>query len=236
MRANQLVGRDAALASVMGAMGNGESDFGAEFAGDLFEDEFGDEFDDEFDLGDEDDDDDYGAEFAEDYGYVGGPRKRRSLGAARKALARRWSAMARTRRRNSILEPNKGSSVKVERYTFTLSETITLGTAQAFTTLSGQPDTTIRPQRLTTNAPSPMFAFIQEIKVANVSVSVGSGQEDAFNYNALGVGQMLDMPTLSPANRATILGNYTGFVPPGFVATTQVPFSVSLKGPSSIIA
>ena len=66
--------------------------------------------------------------------------------------------------------------------------------------------------------------------------AVGAGQEDAFNYNANGVGQSLDMPTLNPANRATVLGNYTGFVPPGFIAATVVPFSVTFKGPATLVA
>lgn len=153
-----------------------------------------------------------------------------------RAMAKLRKQQAITNSRNRILEPNKGSKIKVEKYSFTISQAITLGAAVAFTTLNGQPDTTIRPQRVTMNAPVPMFAFIQEIKVANVSVSVGSGLEDAFDYSAIGVGQQLDMPTLSPANRATVLGQYTGLVPPGYVGGTVTNFSVSFKGPASIVA
>jgi hypothetical protein len=74
-----------------------------------------------------------------------------------------------------------------------------------------------------------------EIKVANVSVTVG-GTQDAFDYSAIGVEQSLDMPTLSPANRATVLGNYTGFVPPGYVALAAYTFCASFKGPAQIVA
>jgi len=105
---------------------------------------------------------------------------------------------------------------------------LVLGVAGAINA-TGQPDTNIRPQRCTMNAPQPGFATIAEIKVANVSVSVG-GTQDAFDYSALGVGQSLDMPTLTPANRATVLGNYTGFVPPGYVGGAPYTFCASFKG------
>lgn len=233
--AQQLALRDPALAAILGVIAvNGtsfgsESDFGAE------EDDYGAEFG----------DDDYGAEFGDDdYGADFGAAARRPVKVPRpanqQALVSLWkkthAKQAIRNRREMLLEPNKGSDIKIEKYSFTVSQAITLGTAVAFTTLTGQPDTSIRPQRLTCNAPAPMFAFLQEIKVANVSVSVGSGLEDAYNYNANGVGQNLDMPTLSPANRMTILGSYTGFVPPGFVGGTAVYFSASVKGPASIVA
>lgn len=236
--ASQLALRDPAqLAILCGAAalaGNfgSDSDFGGEFGDDdMGDDDYGADFGDEFEG-----DDDYGADFgaaAKRPVKVKRPQNQAQLVALWK---NHHAKKARTGRREMMLEPNKGSSVKIEKYTFTLSQAITLGTAVAFTTLTGQPDTSIRPQRLTCNAPAPMFAFLQEIKVANVSVSVGSGLEDAYNYNANGVGQSLDMPTLSPANRATILGSYTGFVPPGFVGGTAVYFSASMKGPASIVA
>lgn len=234
--ARQLAMRDPALAAMVGAFRGAH--FGAEFADEFGdEDEYGAEFaEDDDDFGDDDfyGDDDFGDD---DFGAAK-PRRRR--GPSRAALMRAWKkkhmARRRSARRDRILQPNKGSSIKVEKYTFTISEAIELGTPSTFTTLTGQPDTTIRPQRVTMNAPTPMYAFIQEIKVANVSVSVGSGVEDAYNYSAQGVGQSLDMPTLSPANRATVFGQYTGFVPPGFVGGTDTFFTVSFKGPSSIVA
>lgn len=224
--------RDPAMAALMGVLPlTAGANFGASstFGNDsVYGDPFGD------DVGE----DGMGADFGDDMSAEFGAARRRPNPQALATLWKRHAAQAaRKQKRELILEPNKGSDIKVERYSFTVSQAITLGTALAtFTTLSGQPDTTIRPQRVTTNAPTPMFVFIQEIKVANVSVTVGSGVEDAFNYNALGVGQSLDMPTLSPANRASVLGNYTGFVPPGFAAATATFFSVSFKGPASIVA
>lgn len=184
-------------------------------------------------------DDEHGFGFGDDYGEDDyGDDDAGADAPSHAALARlghhHHKKMKKGNKRRHLLDPNADSSVKVERYAFTLSQAITLGTSVAFTTLTGQPDTKIRPQRVVMNAPGPMFAFIQEIKVANVSVTVGTGLEDAFNYNANGVGQSLDMPTLEPSNKATVLGSYTGAIPPGFVGGTSTFFSVTFKGPSTM--
>lgn len=136
--------------------------------------------------------------------------------------------------RSSILNPNEGSDVKVERYTFSVNQTLSLGTAAAIDA-NNQPDTNFRPQRVTMNAPNYGFATISEIKVANVSVTVG-GTNDAYQFNANGVGQHLDMPTLSPSNRARVQGNYTGYVPPGYTQGLSYIFCASFTGPASIVA
>lgn len=248
--ARNLSRRDPALASLMGLIGASGTNFGAELLprGNMFSpgDELAGEAD-PFGFGADDVGfgDDVGAfGFGDDYGQddVGAARRRRApanalqMQQAQQVWAKAKARHAVTQRRNRLLNPNEDSTVKIEKYAFSLSNTIVLGTAVAFTTLTGQPDTSIRPQRVTCNAPSVMFAFFQEIKVANVSVTVGSGLEDAFNYGALGVGQSLDMPTLSPANRATVLGSYSGFVPPGFVNGTSTTFTVTFKGPATIAA
>lgn len=220
MLARNLVSRDLAMAAIMGAIGDSKADFAGEFGSDFGDDETFD-FTGEFG----DDDEMFGAETS-----LARPSPS-SLAAAKRALA-----FKRVMHRKAMINPNANSSLKVERYAFTISENIELGTAQVFSTLTGQPDVTIRPQRLTCNAPAPMFAFFQVIKMANVNITVGTGSEDAYNYNANGVGQTLDMPTLNPANRATILGNYTGFTPPGFIPATIVPFSVTFKGPATLTA
>ena len=217
--AKKLALRDPAMAILVGALGaEDNADFGAEFGDDDWG--FGDDFE---------GDDDYGAEF-------GAAALSKPTPAKVAAVWQKHSrAVARTGNRNMLLEPNKGSSIKVERYSFSIEQTIVFGTAVALN-MTGQPDTTIRPQTVTMNAPTPMFATISTIKVANVSVTVGPGSEDAYNYNANGWGRSLDMPTLSPANRATVTGAYTGYVPPGFVAATSVSFNASFKGPASIVA
>ena len=211
--------RDPALAVLMGAIDG--SDFGIESGSD-----FGTE-DDEY----------FGYEFGTDYG-ADAPGAAMVAAPPPHVAAALWhkhvQKTSNTDRRRRMLEPNSGSDIKVERYGFSINQTLVLGVAAAIVA-SGQPDTNIRPQRVSMNAPSPGFATISEIKVANVSVTVG-GIADAFEYNANGVGQSLDLPTLSPANRATVLGNYTGFVPPGFVGGASYLFAISFKGPASIVA
>jgi hypothetical protein len=229
--ASLLASRDPATMAVLGLVA---SNFGSHFAGEFGDDtgtDFGDDYGDDVAA-------DIGAEFGDDVGAAVAARIRgRSAGnpAALAAWKKQQAMAAKTQRRASILNPNAGSQVKVERYAFSISQAITIGTAVALS-VTGQPDVQIRPQRVTMNAPTPMFAFVAEIKVANVSVTVGGGFEDAFNYNAQGVGQSLDMPTLTPANRATMLGSYTGAVPPGMVIGFATNFTVTFKGPASVIA
>jgi hypothetical protein len=219
-KANQLAMRDPALASLLGVMPG--SDFGAEFGGG-YDPNVGADWG--ADIGDE-----YGVEFGDD-APAAMPTKQAALAAWKNQSVQR----AHSTRRGMLLEPNKGSAIKVERYTFSVNQALTLGIALALTTMTGQPDTNIRPQRVTMNAPTPGFATITELKVANVSVTVG-GIADAFQFSAQAVGQTLDMPTLSPANRATVLGAYTGFVPPGFVGGSPYLFTASFTGPASIVA
>lgn len=238
MNHRQLAMRDPAMAILMlGATARSNvsgSDFGSEFSA-----EFGAEFSAEFSAdpnemfacGD-DDGSDYGAEFGAVAVAVKKPTAAQALAAYHALNAKK----AHTNKRAMLLSPNANSSAKVERYSFTVSEEIELGNDSTFTDLSDQPDTSIRPQVITMNAPTPMFAFVNNIKMANVSITVGSGEEDAYNYNANGWGKSLDMPTLSPSNRATVNGRYTGYLPPGFVGGTIVPFSVNFKGPASIVA
>lgn len=217
---SQLARRDLALASILGIVATGGSNFGSEpsFAGE------------------------FSADFSEDgFGYdtysgfsadaIEAPKPTPQQAVA--AYNQQYAAQANRNNRVRLLNPNKGSDIKVERYSFTIEQALTIGTASSFV-MSGNPDTAIRPQILTMNAPTVMFVMISEIKVANVSVSVGPGREDAFDYNALGQGRALDMPTLTPANRASVAGAYTGYVPPGFPALMAVTFMASFKGPATI--
>lgn len=142
--------------------------------------------------------------------------------------------LAHTAHREALIDPNKHSSVKIEKYVFPLNQAIVFGTAAAIQ-MSSQPDTRIRPKRITSNAPVPMMILLTEIKVANVSVTVGAGNgEDAYAFNANGQGQEMDLPTLEPSNKATVLGLYSGLTPPGFLLGGTATFVVSFKGPSTM--
>lgn len=207
--AKQLAMRDPALAALVGAT---PSDFGAEFGG--------------FEFGDD------------AAGVVASAPTSPFHPSNQAAVQMVWNKAQedaqRTLQRNRILEPNKGSSLKVERYAFCVNEDLVLGTPSAVNA-TNQPNTTIRPQRISINAPAPGFMTLENIQAANVSVVVG-GTDDAWNYNANGVGQELDLPTLTPANRVTVTGNYTGFVPPGYVGAADYKLVICFKGPASITA
>lgn len=229
--AQQLAMRDPAMAALMGAIEGSDfghdpsqfgSDFGSQFGTDSFYGEFGDEM---------------AGEFGDDVAppaVSAAAIPRPTPQAAIQLWNQVHSEKAHTSRRAMMLNPNKGSTIKVENYLFPLGQSVTLGVNTQLS-MTNQPDVTIRPQRAVMNAPSPAFASIAEMRVANVAVTVGGGTSfDAFFMNAGGVGVRLDLPTLSPANRATVTGNTTTLVPPGFVNGAQFPFSVAFIGPASM--
>jgi hypothetical protein len=137
-----------------------------------------------------------------------------------------------TAERASELDPNGDSTVKIGRYGFAINQALVLNTPLTFTQTQN-PDVNIRPKRVTMNAPAYGFVTITELKVSNVSVTVG-GVQDAFDYNANAVDAQLDLPTMGPQTRATVTGNYTGFTPPGYSAAAAYTFTVSFRGPSNI--
>jgi hypothetical protein len=140
-----------------------------------------------------------------------------------------------TASRTGLLDPNRDSTVKVERYSFSFSPTanLLLGTASAIPTFTQQPSTSIKGQRIIMNAPVPGFVLMQTLQVANVNVFVG-GTEDAFTYSAGAMGVMLDLPRLDPQNRATASGTYSGVLPPGYTVGTSFQFVITLQGPSTM--
>ena len=134
-----------------------------------------------------------------------------------------------------LLDPNRDSTVKVERYSFSFSPTtnLVLGTASNIPTFTQNPSTSIKGQRVVMNAPVAGFILVSTLQVANVNVFVG-GTEDAFTYGAGAFGVMLDLPRLDPQNRATSAGAYTGVLPPGYTAGNSYQFIITLQGPSTM--
>ena len=155
--------------------------------------------------------------------------------AAHAALAMQLQNPASTAARTMLLDPNRDSTVKVERYSFSFSPTanFVLGTASNIPTFTQNPSTSIKGQRVVMNAPSAGFVLVSTLQIANVNVFVG-GTEDAFTYSAGAQGVMLDLPRLDPQNRATSAGAYTGVLPPGFTAGNSYQFIITLQGPSTM--
>lgn len=157
-------------------------------------------------------------------------------GAVHPAVLAAWQSQqtqdAHSTAREGLLNPNKYSRTKVERYSFSMTQALVLGTALAFSTTL-QPNATIRPQRVVMNSPAPNFVTLSSLQIANVNVFIG-GTEDAWTYSVGAMGVMLDLPTLDPAYRATAGGNYTGYVPPGFAAAFAYTFVITFQGPAAI--
>jgi hypothetical protein len=151
--------------------------------------------------------------------------------------AQRWEMQnpSSTASRSMLLDPNRDSTVKVERYSFSFSPptNLVLGTASNIPTFTQQPSTSIKGQRVIMNAPMPGFVLVSTLQIANVNVLVG-GTEDAYSYNAGAQGVMLDLPRLDPQNRATSAGAYTGVLPPGYTQGNSYQFIITLQGPATL--
>ena len=207
-------------------MGAVDDDFGVE--GDFEPDQFGSE-------------DDFGVEFGEeDIFGVAAPQASAAMvnhpdPRVRKILHHHIRRGELREARLRLLEPNRGSELKVERYTFGITAYITLSVSGAIAPQSNGPDVDFRPQRVTMNVPSPGFILVTDARVANVSFVVG-GSVDAWQFNANAVGESLDVPTLTPANRATWTGSYTGLVPSPLSGSGSYTVIMAFTGPASIVA
>ena len=248
MRPNsrQLAMRDPALAAFTGAIGGasfgeepsdfeaGFAEFGAEFGNGEMHDDLGAEFG-----------DDLGAEFGDDFSNVFGADPfgdgfGADLPPTPAAAVQVWKAAkakrGRSVKRGLMLYPNQGSSLKLEQFSFPIAPAANpvFGAASAVT-MTNQPDATIRPERLSFNVPAAGLFSIAEVKVGNISALIGaSAAQDAYFFNPLSVGMRLSLPTLSPANRLTILGTWSALVPVGYVNATAFPLSAIATGPAKM--
>jgi len=161
--------------------------------------------------------------------------RRPPMNPAQAAAMARAAGPTSTMNRTMLLDPNRDSTVKVERYSFSFSPVtnLVLGTASAIAPFTQQPSTSIKGQRVIMNAPMPGFVLISTLQIANVNVLVG-GVEDAFTYSAGAMGVMLDLPRLDPQNRATSAGAYTGVLPPGYTSGNAFQFIITLQGPATL--
>jgi hypothetical protein len=151
------------------------------------------------------------------------------------AIIRRVMKDLRRGARIALLEPNRGCELMIERYTFSASAQIAkMGTAQKLDAVNS-PDVNFRPQRVTTNITDPGVVLITDARVANVSFTVG-GMIDAWQWNANAVDQSLDVPTLTPVNKASFSGRHTGRVPASMddLRDHEFKFIMSFSGPAMI--
>jgi hypothetical protein len=119
-----------------------------------------------------------------------------------------------TKKRESLLYPNKNSRVKVEEYELPLTQALTFGKIEFFfPQLAAMPLTVFKPKEMTCNVPWAGFIFITDVKVANVSASVSNHIVDAYSYNPQSAHRSLHLPTLSERTTISVSGFYQGDVP-----------------------
>jgi hypothetical protein len=234
-----LARRDLATATLMGAVARGavfgsEVALGAAFGNEYYNpsDRFGG---------------DVAAEIAAEFGEEAGQKVQAALarsphhgqmGMPHQDMQRAWHHMnrmyERSAERSVLLDPNRDSTIKVEHYELPLAEDIIIGTQHIFTALSTNPQTEFKPTSLVMNAPCAMFAFITDIKAANVSAHVSTFATDAYNFNSLATRSHVHLPKLLPQNTVSVQGYYSGLTPPGFLGGTTTTFTATFYGPSTM--
>lgn len=166
----------------------------------------------------------------DEFGYDG------DFGAEAAQAQLQASAQATQAYRTGILNPNQGLGHKVERYIFPLASTTaapTWGIASSYT-FSDQPKVRFRPQRFTVNVPCEGVAYLSQIEVSNVTVSVGNGIVDCAMFGPRAVGLSLDLPTIDPSQRVNVNGNWTAFVPAGYVPGVAFALTAAFTGPATM--
>lgn len=220
---DSLAARRPALAALLGidpVEGNfgADSTFGSEFG-------FGDEMEGEFGF------ERPWAPLEQEMGV-----QRNELVADQRQLQKYRNLEARREERSLVheleMDPNAGQSLKLGRYSFGLSQTITIGVATGLY-MSDSPATSLRTKRVIMNAPTVGFATISAVLIANVTTTVG-GAEDAFAYSAQSFGNNVDYPTLPPSQKATVTGNYTSLAPAPLANGQSFLFTVRFSGISTI--
>lgn len=222
----KLANRDPSLAALVGAIDGsdfgGDSEFAGEFAGDFGVDGF----------------------FGNDGGFFGADPVANIANAAvpmmtppnQQAVMALWRShavqQAVTNRRTGLLNPNEHSLKKVERYSLTVGADVVVGTPTSINATKS-PDTELRGQRISSNVIQPGFVYLSEIKVANVSVTQGDDL-DAATLGPTAWGVQYDIPTLSPANRVSILGDSTALIPSGLNESDTFKFRITIQGPASM--
>jgi len=108
--------RDPAAAAILGIIGKPGSDFGADF------------------------------QFGYDFGAEAAPAPMPTPAQTMQLWQQHRQDMAISSQRERLLQPNKGSDIKVMLYSFSVNAALTLSVGSVFAA-SGNPDTNIRPQR-----------------------------------------------------------------------------------------
>ena len=171
---------------------------------------------------------------------------------------------SRTRERRLLLEPNMDSDVKVERYAVGVEFVIKVGTPMVLKEDNFSPDVNFRVDTFSANVPAPNLVRMLDFQTANVtticvgglltapSVPSPTAKEmkvltdvevfgvcrsalDLWHFREPKPG-LLDMPTMTPANKFRFLGYYNGRPIDGYKDGDEFRLSVMLAGNASLVA
>lgn len=229
-RENDLVLRDTATAALIGSLpGQASANFGNDFGDEFGGDEFG---------GDEFGGDDFGADALE-FGaeaIKSVPQAQALVKKAASAVRSANAAKKKVESRAGLLNPNRGSTLKVERYLMSLSNTGTAPTWGAASTqnFGDTPKVTFRPKRLISNVAWPGLFIVSNITVTNIEANVGNGGIDASWFGSNAFDTALDLPAINPSQRLTVVGAWGTYVPPSYVPAASFPLALGAIGPAKM--
>lgn len=129
--------------------------------------------------------------------------------------------------------------MEMKRYTYAMNIELVLGEDQAFereVDLSPMFEEiqSLRPQRLTTNAPTPGFVMLTRVRLGDAEVLLNGEQLDAWAWNPNAVGQHQSTPPLTKGAKAILKGHYTGLVPPALAGKQDFTFMLCMTGPCDV--
>jgi hypothetical protein len=100
----------------------------------------------------------------------------------------------------------------VESGSLSLSQNLILGTScKIFLTF--QPTTNFHAKRRYSNVPTPSMVLIESVIIAGVETVHTQDMEDEYTYNG---GVEVNTMSVTPKESIEVLGEYTGYVPPGY--------------------
>lgn len=105
-------------------------------------------------------------------------------------------------------------TIRIERYSFTLSKTLPIGRPASFE-LVDRPTAGFHPQVLMGNMSEPGLVYISAVKVGGIDIFVMDGEFDLYSHHPSMLGCEIDMPEAPAGTEFRIIGRYTGKRPTG---------------------
>lgn len=145
-----------------------------------------------------------------------------------------------THERVALLDPNRNSDIKIERYVFSLNpvqfsqgEGLKWGVLNGWTAFKS-PQVPFRAERLVLNVPIRGLVYLNTIQAANINAQIG-GIADAYSFNANSQ-NAISLPVLLPQNTMQVAGTWTNVVPSPYRENIEFVLCIDFFGWATIIA